>query len=151
MPLTPRQEAFLTNLRSGEYPQTFGLLRRLYPVGEEVEEAHRPAGYCCLGVLCETYRQLTGRGEWGLSGTFEMPDGGYYDTAPPEEVAKFFGLRASVPVLSHDDNGCMVTAIDLNDSQQQPFGAIADFFEEHFLKLNGANGDSDPGSATVPQ
>lgn len=40
-------DRWITKLRSGEYNQTNGFL------GSTVERPDRPAGYCCLGVLCE--------------------------------------------------------------------------------------------------
>ena len=44
-------KAWVTALRSGEYPQALGRLRS--------DDA-----YCCLGVACELFRQMYGEGEW---------------------------------------------------------------------------------------
>lgn len=50
-------------LRSGKYQQG---KRRL-----KVEGLPESPRYCCLGVLCDLYRQQTGRGEWAGDGYFK--------------------------------------------------------------------------------
>lgn len=49
--------SWLTALRSGEYKQGTGHLRRI--LNDGVTE-----GYCCLGVLSDLYCKITGNGSW---------------------------------------------------------------------------------------
>lgn len=44
-------------LRSGEYTQTGGSLHRISPINRLDGKEIYPAGYCCLGVLCELAKQ----------------------------------------------------------------------------------------------
>lgn len=44
---------WLDALRSGEYQQTKGRLRRDNPIDPEDADDGYNAGYCCLGVLCD--------------------------------------------------------------------------------------------------
>lgn len=46
MELTEHQKELIAALRSGKYPQTRGVLRRL------IGDGLRSEGYCCLGVAC---------------------------------------------------------------------------------------------------
>lgn len=45
------KDQWISALWSGEYPQTTGWLNVVTPAGEGDDA--KPAGYCCLGVLCE--------------------------------------------------------------------------------------------------
>lgn len=45
------RQAWVEALESGKFSQTQDALRE-------------NGGYCCLGVLCEVYKALTGEGEW---------------------------------------------------------------------------------------
>lgn len=47
---------WIAALRSGNYKQAKHRLR--------IEHTDGSASYCCLGVLCELYRQETGEGKW---------------------------------------------------------------------------------------
>jgi hypothetical protein len=73
------------DLESGEYPQTRGCLRRT-----EAAPNGDPAGYCCLGVACETAMKH------GVELRVEFLDNGIvsYDGSTqllPEKVAEFLG------------------------------------------------------------
>jgi hypothetical protein len=96
-------------LRSGNYPQTQGQLRRTKP-GDGAEP-----GYCCLGVLCELAVAA------GIITRYDGPQG-YL----PYGVATWAGLAhdgGSDPVL----NGAS-TATALNDGGM-PFTEIADLID----------------------
>lgn len=55
--MDPRiKQMWIAALRSGDYKQAKRRLR--------IEHSDGSASYCCLGVLCELYRQETGEGEW---------------------------------------------------------------------------------------
>lgn len=56
---------WIAALRSGKYSQGFKRLRTETPAGPK---------YCCLGVLCELYRQTTGAGSWDINGAFVYED-----------------------------------------------------------------------------
>ena len=141
--MTPEQKenfkAYLQALRSGEYPQTKSYL-------------HTDEGFCCLGVMCDVYRKLTGIGEWvGISNRPECyaftTDGGLskYTSDPTLEVAEFFGIKGlgckfytRYPILktSQAEIGGYkgVPASVLNDSYGLSFEEIADCFERTFLE-----------------
>jgi hypothetical protein len=112
-------------LRSGEYPQTTGALNR----ARAYEEA--PAGFCCLGVLCElaaedgvvkhrTYSEiLTGYTADGMD---------YIETSIlPDAVREWAGLdsRYGLEIDREKD----VTLTTLNDDGKS-FAQIADLIEE---------------------
>ena len=74
-------------LRSGEYSQTTGRLRR--------NVANRYC-YCCLGVACELYRQETGEAFWDRGEYFTNTDLAYHDASSTrlvEPVQEWLGLR----------------------------------------------------------
>src|SRR3954462_15269222 len=49
---------WLARLRSGKYKQGRGFLKVVRKDGE--------IGYCCLGLLCDIHRKMTGLGRWEL-------------------------------------------------------------------------------------
>lgn len=82
------QEKLVEALRSGDYTQTRGALRRL-------------DGHCCLGVLCDLHRIHTGAGEWAKMPTeFDVGDdaivyksNGFEQVGTPStEVMEWAGL-----------------------------------------------------------
>lgn len=83
-------------LESGRYEQAKGTLRR-------------DDSYCCLGVLCEVFREETGEGEWvkapDESGTFVFSArdtrGAY---ALPIAVREWAGLPDSNPRIKPGDS-----------------------------------------------
>jgi len=102
-------------LRSEKYKQARGYLKR-------------DDDYCCLGVLCEVYRQRTGTGEWD--------DNGFKDGAGDEsyghltqDVIKWAGLQNNTwnwnPKL-----GRTASASSLNDKGKS-FNFIADRIEKY--------------------
>lgn len=132
MTLTQAQQQFLNNLRSENYRQGQEALRQR---GED----RSTTLHCCLGVLCDTYRQLTGRGSWqmGLSCDDFILEGNHYDSYPPPEVAEFFNLTKVDPVLREEvdgDDTILHRASELNDNYGLSFAEIADLFEARFLR-----------------
>lgn len=112
-------------LRSGEHKQTKGRLNRTEPNGDI------PAGYCCLGVLCDiaekagvvTSRIIEHPGD--LRGVL------YYDDSflvLPESVVAWSGVgdgnpRVRVPI------GGSATLGELNDSYDYTFAQLADLID----------------------
>ena len=113
-------------LRSGEYTQTTGTLRR-----EGSGGFGGPAGFCCLGVLCD----IMDPGRWGeTAGDGAVCYGATNDGAgaagmPPWDILK----RAALAESTHgDDVRPAISADDLarrNDGGAT-FAEIADIIEE---------------------
>jgi hypothetical protein len=107
------KEKWVTALRSGEYPRG---IERLHTAD---------GGYCCLGVLCELYRQDTGNGEW-----IKTPPGFYtffgQPSFLPDNVSDWLGVDA-------DDikNMDLVSKNDLNQGHAYSFHDIADIIENY--------------------
>lgn len=112
--ITPEQarKEWVKDLRSGEYQQITGQLRE----GDN--------GRCCLGVACDTYKRLTGKGEWDEN-TFVASEDSFCSFELPEIVMEFFGFDTTDPKL--DDRG---TATTLNDDTGLTFIEIADLIEK---------------------
>lgn len=79
-------------LESGKYQQTTAFL-------------HNDGKFCCLGVACDLYREITGIGEWkdhqhGQNKLFALPrEGGdftHHGTTLPNQVRDFFGFKSHV-------------------------------------------------------
>lgn len=127
------KQRWLAALRSGEFRQAWELLRR-----------RADDGYCCLGVLCELYRQDHERtARWEPAGTgydFAIDDElGDTDWAElPRAVAEWAGLdwtmqggACYVPALAEKEpNARRRTLAGLNDDGV-PFDGIADVIEAH--------------------
>lgn len=118
---------YLLDLRSGKYLQANERLRK-------------DDSYCCLGVLCETYRRVTGQGEWvnSISG-HEFDDGfGHSEVGtPPRGVLEWAGIESdvvSLPKVIEIDEVDEVTEYDslvsLNDEAGYDFNQIADVIEQ---------------------
>jgi len=118
------KKAWIEALRSGEYKQTTGRLRR----GDS---------YCCLGVLCDLYIKNNPDYVWAGGGDYR-----YFASCRDDaetgamsmflafnflhgEVVKWAGLSSENP--HYDDDG---TLSDLNDSGSS-FEEIADVIEKH--------------------
>jgi hypothetical protein len=80
------RERWVAKLRTG-LPQTTGVLRRTAPGVVD------PAGYCCLGVACETYIESDGRLHVEALGETITYDG--HRTTLPPSVARWLGLSAA--------------------------------------------------------
>lgn len=106
-------------LRSGQYEQTRNDLRD-------------ENGYCCLGVACELYREVTGRGEW------ERDEDGFtqfLDRALllPEPVREWLGLRTEGGDFI-DRAGDRSSLAERND-EGATFDEIADIIESELEGL----------------
>lgn len=103
-------------LRSGEYPQAQGVLRRL------TDNHGKKAGYCCLGVLCEIADGAgIGGGREDANGEFMTYDGS--DTSLPESVIEWAGLGSPDPVIAGNELSVW------NDRERKTFAEIADMIE----------------------
>ena len=112
--ITPAQarKEWAKDLRSGEYQQITGQLRE----GDN--------GRCCLGVACDTYKRLTGKGEWDED-IFVAEKDSYCSAELPDIVMTFFGFSKSDPELDYGQQ-----ATTLNDQQGKTFAEIADLIEK---------------------
>ena len=113
-------------LRSGKYKQVKETLKK------------RNGGMCCLGVLCELYRQETGVGKWEFH-----KDSGEYEFLGqrgelPETVKDWAGLneqdpRTGVPMLEFLNGSLLSHSFaGLNDNAGYSFEQIAQVIEEKF-------------------
>jgi len=130
------KKLWIDALRSGEYTQTSGLLKR----GEAM---------CCLGVLCDLYKKETGYGVWDEFDNFRI-DGAGHLTILPKEVCNWAGISNNDPSIADVD--AMSPAIKTlpatvaNDRINMTFNEIADCLEtgllpdkakSYYTKLNG--------------
>jgi hypothetical protein len=115
-------------LRSGEFKQGYSRLRYK-------EDGNR---WCCLGVLCELHRQVTGLGRWrGL--TYKLPDGDQSSHCLPYGVAEWAGLPICEDSVgtkfssNPDAGGWSLSAWNdgAGPAQAKDFNEIADLIEEH--------------------
>lgn len=146
-----RAKAWVEALRSGEYPQTHGVLCRLNSEGkpEGTTIDGKPGGFCCLGVLCELAiadgAPVNVEGYSDGARTYDGENG-----ALPLSVRMWAGLGDHAnPVISPEPPepcnvmGCAgnhlptspgLNAAQANDSRKYTFPKIADLIEETFLK-----------------
>lgn len=104
-------------LRSGAYQQTTGVLHRTQANGD------RPAGFCCLGVLCELAVKagvITKQDDDQGCGYIMYGDS---DTMLPEAVQDWAGLAEYDPEVAGNDLTIW------NDSRRKTFAEIADLIE----------------------
>lgn len=107
-------------LRSGRYKQGRQTLR---------QKKDNVIRYCCLGVACNVYKRVTGRGKWittDVSGTHSFH--GQMGVLPGS-VADWLGLDDVNPNLLGD-----IKASSANDTYNWTFEAIADAIEAKYLK-----------------
>ena len=96
---------WLEALRSGQFRQTTGTMKRCHPKGPELY------AYCCLGVLRE------------VAGTNGI-DGGYLD----KQEAEQFGLEGdTMTLLARMNDGTCADRLHRGST----FADIADWIEEH--------------------
>lgn len=109
-------------LRSGDYPQGTGLLRRVDATGT--------AYHCCLGVLCELAVEagVVERSESSFDGSRVTSYAGGSFKFPPREVVEWAGVLGDNPVVA-DADGDARTLVNLNDAEEAPFATIADWIE----------------------
>lgn len=112
------KQLWLEALRSGEYRQGRGYLRRL--------NDDRSEGYCCLGVLCDIYAKTTKNGTWDTvyryGTTFAVNVDSPESTDLPKSVQNWSGLTG---------DGVRGRLARMNDDGDHTFGDIADWIEEN--------------------
>lgn len=108
-------------LESGEYPQSKMSLRS-------------PEGYCCLGVLCELYRQETESGEWEDDGFVtnnkKMWSSDWSAETLPLDVQEWAGMVSADGTYDYTKS-----LVRLNDSANFKFTGIATFIRKNWEKL----------------
>lgn len=124
MSIADRRREALELMRSGELAQGQRLLRT------------KNDGYCCLGVLCESFRRQTGQGRWELHDRgyeFITKDGYCSTTTLPSAVADFFDTNQN-PWLPYRMGPVIdkLTAASLNDELGLSLNKIADRFEQEW-------------------
>lgn len=122
------RDAWVNALRSGEYQQGRGTLRRF-----NTDDGVRSDSYCCLGVLCDLAERA------GAVDSYESgvaPDNGRVEYGSvlereawflPLSVRNWSGLDASDPPVEYEGVACSLTS--LNDDIQLSFTEIADIVE----------------------
>jgi len=110
-------------LRSGEYPQTQGILRD-------------SDGYCCLGVACELarYEGLVAR----EGAVYRAGDSGYYAVLPGV-VQDWLGLADNEGGLVDGTEGYWYNLTSLNDDALYTFDQIANVIEFGGVRLVGGS------------
>ena len=121
-----RQEVkkkWIAALRSGEYKQG--------------RESLRPTEntYCCLGVLCDLYKQTRHKGKWLLNDfdypVFDFLIGGKHESNElPPEVIKWAGLDDSNPGIMVNNHRSSLA--EMNDEKNSNFKKIANLIKEQF-------------------
>jgi hypothetical protein len=106
-------DLWIAALRSGEYTQTTGKLKRTH-TGYE--------GFCCLGVLCDLARKDGGE-DWEASKS--SPGLWYYK----DRGADIPWILANYLSLNADQRSRLIS---MNDSARKSFPEIADYIEANF-------------------
>lgn len=125
-------------LRSGKYEQTKGRLHRTIASDYGLNDSENvPAGYCCLGVLCEVAveKQVvkvvdtssTGSVSYGLGTDRSM-------TWLPKAVEDWSSLRDTTVSVEINGRTERRGLAELNDSGEFTFLQIADAIEDNFIK-----------------
>jgi hypothetical protein len=104
------KQKWVEALRSGDYKQTKGMLRRTTP----------EQSYCCLGVLTDLYIKEN-NGNWNnYAGK----------TSLTHSVKEWAGLKVNDPTLTRN-HGNIISCIIANDKCGYGFNKIADLVEEN--------------------
>lgn len=113
------KELWLKALKSGEYQHGTGDLR----IGDT---------YCCLGVLCDLHRKISGEGgEWKKSE--ENPWYEYLGSAAylPEAVSRWSGINRVDGIFYDDETKTNLTLSSENDNSED-FSTVIDYIEKYF-------------------
>lgn len=125
---------FAEYLKNPRLKQGHGTLRELDDKGSKKK--------CCLGHLCDFYKQETGKGKWVKNGSGEaiwwVFDAGHgsatSEKLPPYHVYEFFGIEQNPHLLGNDPStsGGDIrhhSAAGWNDSIGATLGEIAVMFD----------------------
>ena len=104
------KQKWVSALRSGDYQQTKGRLRK--------EDK-----FCCLGVLCDLYAKENNV-EWNLANNGHNYEFQEFESYLPSSVRKWAGVEACNPHVNDGES----TLVRLNDSGST-FEQIADVIE----------------------
>lgn len=107
---------WVADLRSGKYKQGKEALRRR-------------DRFCCMGVACDTYRRVTGNGEWD-EGLFLDGTGDSREMVLPWGVQEWLGTNHN-PILHFPR--ATYSCGDANDTRRRTFAEIADALERTYL------------------
>ncbi len=128
---------WIKKLESGQYKQTRGVLRR----GELKQEE----AYCCLGVLCELYKEETDKGTWehwkdrdGKFYNFNIEGGDNSDTDLPSDVVAWAGLSNS-SIEGIIPGYKTISAVSLNDFGLLSFTEIAEVLRTGTISEDNLN------------
>jgi hypothetical protein len=109
------KQLWMAALRSGKYEQGQHALR------------NSSGGYCCLGVLCNLFHEVTGEGRWD-DNTFVIDEDDMNDQVPPNAVVAWAELSEANPTISSDEDD-QDSLAHVND-QGASFDDIANIIEE---------------------
>lgn len=147
-------DKWVTALESGEYTQTTGKLHRVAGFEDADEGITRPAGMCCLGVLCdlavkagvisEPVKAVRDGDEYMR---YSDRDGFSSSDFPPRTVWRWAGLDGENPTVSWPRAGCDLPGCEycgspgsrfdelsqLNDTYKKTFPEIAQIIRDNFL------------------
>jgi hypothetical protein len=131
-------DKWVTALRSGEYEQAKGLLKKIDPEnGDDI-------GYCCLGVLCELAIEDGVNVKRGGGVRHEDrfdPEDVWYSTPRYDDNDALIGTKVmgwsemrTNDGSFDDDRGIMVSLVNYNDGGMS-FNEIADIIESNWERL----------------
>jgi hypothetical protein len=108
------KDKWVNALRSGEYKQGRNALMKMGDDG-------KPAGYCCLGVLCDLYANSKEGKEigakWEPSGYLNEQRFLGTTTYLPARVMDWAGLETSNPLIPKGRSGNKTSLAQLNDGE----------------------------------
>lgn len=118
-------------LRSGDYAQTYGRLRA------PTDEGY---AHCCLGVLCDLYKDETGKLEWretkDSTKVLAVSPTGECSGSLPNAVVLWAKMNSNIG--DHKDvpkeEGCCESLAEMNDHGYS-FEEISTFIEKHWEDL----------------
>lgn len=112
-------------LRSGEYRQATGRLKRYFPDDEGGGE-----GYCCLGVACDV---MLKNANLTASERKHILDSLENDYLPLYTVSRWYGLGHNNSPFVWTKNGSAEVLTSLNDNGDHNFIQIADLIDDGVL------------------
>lgn len=126
------KQLWIEDLRANSQLQGKGCLRSEEYYGDHGEQ--ESYSYCCLGRLCELFKQQTRNGEWLDDTIFRVRnEDGSEDASSgflPYPVQQWAGLNTNNPFIDGEDT-LLVAATYCNDSLGWDFLQIADAIEKN--------------------